>query len=45
MPGSLLASFSSYVMIYPSTLSDTYNYPFITEDEIGAQKVTGGAGV
>lgn len=32
-------------MIYPSTLSDTYNYPFITEDEIGAQKVTGGAGV
>ena len=32
-------------MVYPSTLSDTYNYPFITEDEIGAQKVTGGAGV
>lgn len=45
MPGSLLASFSSYVMVYPSALSDTYNYPFITEDEIGAQKAIGGARV
>lgn len=46
MPGSLLASFFiCYGLFFITALSDTYDYPFITEDEIGAQKVTDKAGV